>query len=280
MTQEEQPSMLTQLRGGLNWKRILVLALLFAVAAVLLVHFSAPAQAQNARPPTIVMPRIQIGTEEAKGPQQVSLALQIMFLLTTLSLAPYILVMATSFIRITIVLSFLRTALGTQQVPPTQVLMGLALFMTLYIMMPVGEKMKEDAFTPYMKQQISVAEAAQRALVPLREFMLKQTRSKDLKLFVRLGHMEEKVKSKKDVPVHVLLPAFIISEIKVAFEIGFMLYLPFLIIDMVVASVLMSMGMFMLSPMSISLPFKLLLFVMIDGWDLIVEGLVRSFHTT
>lgn len=265
----------------LRRNRALVWAiLLLAVVVVLLAGLARPAQAQTVPIPRITMPSIQIGTEPAKQPQQVSMALQIMFLLTTLSLAPYILIMATSFIRITIVLSFLRTALGTQQVPPTQVLMGLALFMTLYVMMPVVMKMKETAYDPYMKQQISVAEAAQKALVPLREFMLSQTRSKDLKLFVKLGHMEDKVKSKKDVPIHVLLPAFIISEVKVAFEIGFMLYLPFLIIDMVVASVLMSMGMFMLSPMSISLPFKLLLFVMIDGWDLIVEGLVKSFHTT
>ncbi|MBI2252355.1 MAG: flagellar type III secretion system pore protein FliP [Armatimonadetes bacterium] len=203
--------------------------------------------------------------------------LQILLLLTTLTLAPYILVMTTAFIRITIVLSFLKSALGTQQVPPTQVLMGLALFMTLYVMMPVGAEMNKSALQPYLKGEISQNLALEKALTPLRKFMLSQTRNKDLKLFVNLAKLK-KITSREKVPNYVLLPAFVISEIKTAFEIGFLIYIPFLVIDMVVASVLMSMGMFMLSPMAISTPFKLLLFVMIDGWELVVSGLVKSFR--
>jgi flagellar biosynthetic protein FliP len=255
------------LRGGVL---ILLLALcLVAVAA-------SPAQAPPV--PQIVLPKIQIGDQMVKGTKALALPLQILILMTTLTLAPYILVMTTAFIRITIVLSFLRSALGTQQVPPTQVLMGLALFMTLYVMMPVGHAMNKTAIQPFIKGTISQNEALSRAAMPLRDFMLRQTRSKDLKLFVTMAKIQTKIKSKKDVPFYVLMPAFVISEVKTAFEIGFIIYLPFLVIDMVVASVLMSMGMFMLSPMSISLPFKLLLFVMIDGWDLLVMGLIKSFH--
>ncbi|MCL5036818.1 MAG: flagellar type III secretion system pore protein FliP [Chloroflexi bacterium] len=213
----------------------------------------------------------------AQGPQNMSVMLQLLMLLTVLSLSPYILVMATSFIRITIVLSFIRTALGTQQVPPTQVLMGLALFMTLYVMMPVGQDINKNALQPYFAGKISQQQFFQKVVPPIRDFMLKQTRTKDLKLFLKMAKISD-VQTKKDVPIYVLLPAFVVSEVTTAFQIGFVLYLPFLIIDMVVASVLMSMGMFMLSPMSISLPFKLLLFVMIDGWDLVVDGLVKSFR--
>ncbi|MCD6309534.1 MAG: flagellar type III secretion system pore protein FliP [Candidatus Eremiobacteraeota bacterium] len=241
---------------------------------LLLAATAIPALAQE--PPEIVLPKIQIGEEMLQGPQNVSIMLQLIFMLTVLSLSPYILVMATSFIRITIVLSFIRTALGTQQVPPTQILMGLALFMTLYIMMPVAEDVNKNSLQPYFAGKLSQAEMLKRMAPPIKDFMLKQTRSKDLKLFIRMAKLK-KLESRRDVPMYVLLPAFVLSEITTAFQIGFILYLPFLIIDMVVASVLMSMGMFMLSPMSISLPFKLLLFVMIDGWDLVVDGLVKSF---
>lgn len=227
--------------------------------------------------PQIVLPEINIGGGAAKGPQAVAMPLQLLALLTVLTLAPYILVMTTAFVRITIVLSFLRSALGTQQVPPTQVLMGLALFLTFYIMAPVGEKMNKDALQPFLKGKMSQAKALDNALSPLRDFMLRQTRDKDIVLFLDLSGLKDKVKKRVETPLQVLIPAFIISEIKTAFEIGFLIYLPFLIIDMIVASVLMSMGMFMLSPMAISTPFKLLLFVMIDGWDLLVEGLVKSF---
>lgn len=230
-----------------------------------------------AQVPQIVLPKINIGGEAAKKPSSLVMPLQILMLLSILSLAPYLLVMMTSFIRVAIVLSFIRTALGTQQVPPTQVLMGLALFITLYVMMPVGTKINNDALQPYLKEKISQREFFQKAFDPLKVFMIKQTREKDLALFFDLAKIK-RPKTRTDAPMHVLLPAFMVSEIKTAFEIGFLLYIPFLVIDMVVASVLMSMGMFMLSPMSISLPFKLLLFVMIDGWELIVKGLVSSFH--
>lgn len=229
--------------------------------------------------PNIVLPKINIGGEVVKGPGSVALPLQLLALLTVLTLAPYILVMTTAFIRITIVLSFLRSALGTQQVPPTQVLMGLALFLTFFIMMPVGEKMNKGALQPFLKGRISQNAALDKAQTPLKQFMLDQTRDKDLELFLKMAKINpEKLKKRIQTPIHVLIPAFVISEIKTAFEIGFLIYLPFLIIDMIVASVLMSMGMFMLSPMAISTPFKLLLFVMIDGWDLLVEGLVKSFN--
>jgi flagellar biosynthetic protein FliP len=231
--------------------------------------------ASSAPVPQIDLPDISIGVSPEAAKRPLALPLQMLMLMTILSLAPYILVMTTSFIRITIVLSFLRTAMGTQQVPPTQVLMGLGLFMTLYIMMPVGSKINNEALKPYLQEKIPQKVFFQKASEPIKDFMLRQTRDKDLYLFVKLAKVT--VASRKNVPLHVLLPAFVISEIKTAFEIGFLLYIPFLVVDMVVSSVLMSMGMFMLSPMTISLPFKLLLFVMIDGWQLIVDGLVRSF---
>jgi flagellar biosynthetic protein FliP len=185
--------------------------------------------------------------------------------------------MCTAFIRITITLSFLRTAMGTQQVPPTQVLMGLALFLTMFVMAPVGEKINNEALQPYMAGKIPQAEFFAKAYSPIQDFMLYQTRDKDLLLFSDIARV--KVKTRKEIPFYVLLPSYVLSEIKTSFEIGFLLYIPFLVIDMVVASVLMSMGMFMLSPMSISLPFKLLLFVMIDGWQLVIRGVVESFNT-
>ncbi|MBI2266788.1 MAG: flagellar type III secretion system pore protein FliP [Armatimonadetes bacterium] len=231
----------------------------------------------GAETPRIELPKITIGEETVKGPKSLVLSFQILILLTTLSLAPYLLIMTTSFIRISIVLSFIRSALGTQQVPPTQVLMGLALFMTIYVMMPVLKDVNEQAVRPYMKGKMSQMEALQKAGTPIQEFMLKNVREKDLALFVSLAKMP-RPKTKKEVPLHVLVPAFMISEVKTAFEIGFIVYLPFLVIDMIVASVLMSMGMFMLSPMSISLPFKLLLFVMIDGWELVIKGMISSFR--
>ncbi|MEW6277400.1 MAG: flagellar type III secretion system pore protein FliP [Candidatus Eremiobacterota bacterium] len=202
--------------------------------------------------------------------------LQVGLVLTLFSLAPYILVMTTSFVRVTVTLSFLRTALGTQQVPPTQVLMALSLFLTMYIMAPVGIRMNDEAIQPYYRQEIKQKEAFKKLIAPLREFMLMQTRDKDLGLFLGLGNI--KVDKRENVPFYVLLPAYILSEIKTSFEIGFLLYIPFLVIDMIVASVLMSMGMFMLSPMTISLPFKLLMFVSIDGWHIIIQGLVQSFN--
>jgi len=226
--------------------------------------------------PTFEMPGISIDGKKMGERQQVSTMLQVSFALTTLTLAPYILVMCTAFIRVTVTMSFLRQALGTQQVPPTQVLMGLGLFITMYVMAPVGSKMNKNAIQPYLAGSIDQGKFIQEFTTPLRQFMLFQTRDKDLKLFTGLGKI--KVDNRKDVPFYVLCPAYVLSEIKTSFQIGFLLYIPFLVIDMIVSSVLMAMGMFMLSPMTISLPFKLLMFVMIDGWHLIITGLVKSFN--
>lgn len=223
------------------------------------------------------LPRIDIGVEPARSPKDVSASLQILVLLTVLTLAPAILIMLTSFTRIVIVLSFVRSALGSQQVPPNQVLIGLALFLTFFVMAPALGAANEQALQPYLRGEISQQVALDRAAVPFREFMLKQTREKDLALFTALAKAKRPA-NPSEVPMLVLIPAFTISELKTAFEIGFLIYVPFLVIDMVVASVLMSMGMLMLPPVMISLPFKLLLFVMVDGWNLVIGSLLRSFR--
>lgn len=193
-----------------------------------------------------------------------------------IAILPTILILTTSFTRIIITLSFVRNSLGTQQTPPNQVLMGLALFLTLFIMQPVYSQMNEQAFEPLQAGEIATEEAMNRAAVPMKEFMLKQTRTKDLELFIELSKVEIPDKP-VDTPLMTLVPAFAISELRTSFTIGFLIFIPFLIIDIVVASVLMSMGMFMLSPVMISMPFKLLLFVLVDGWYLVVESLVKGF---
>ncbi|PIP71461.1 MAG: flagellar biosynthetic protein FliP [Nitrospinae bacterium CG22_combo_CG10-13_8_21_14_all_47_10] len=223
----------------------------------------------------IPLPSLQLGMEDVDDPGKVSSALQILFLLTILTLAPSILIMTTSFARIIIVLSFLRQAMGTQQTPPTQVLIGLGLFLTLFVMGPTWSEINEKALQPYLKEEISQVDALKMAEAPLKSFMLQQTREKDLSLFVNLG--DGKRASDSEVEIQSLIPAFIISELKTAFQIGFLIYIPFLILDMVVASILLSMGMMMLPPVLISLPFKLMLFVMVDGWYLIVGSLIKSF---
>ena len=223
----------------------------------------------------IPLPSLQLEMEDVDDPGKVSSALQILFLLTILTLAPSILIMTTSFARIIIVLSFLRQAMGTQQTPPTQVLIGLGLFLTLFVMGPTWSEINKNALQPYLNEEISQMDALKLAEAPLKSFMLAQTREKDLSLFVNLGDGERGSDSK--VEIQSLIPAFIISELKTAFQIGFLIYIPFLILDMVVASILLSMGMMMLPPVLISLPFKLMLFVMVDGWYLIVGSLIRSF---
>ncbi|WAM33438.1 flagellar type III secretion system pore protein FliP [Caldicellulosiruptor morganii] len=210
------------------------------------------------------------------NPKDVSAAIQLIIFLTLLTLAPSILIMMTSFTRILIVLGFVRNALGTQQMPPNQILIGLALFLTFFIMAPVGDKIYTQSYQPYIKGEITSQEALKRAEKPLKEFMLKNTRKKDLDLFVKLGNINPDTDI-KNLPLRVVIPAFIISELKSAFEMGFIIYVPFLIIDMVVASILMSMGMLMIPPVMISLPFKILLFILVDGWGLVVESLIRSF---
>lgn len=204
--------------------------------------------------------------------------LQMLLILTALSLAPSIIIMVTSFTRIIVVFHFLRTALGTQTTPPNQVLIGLALFMTLAIMSPVMTKVNKEAVQPYMNGKVKQEQAIEKGLAPIRTFMLKQTRDKDLKLFMTINDQKSSdVKSYDDIPTTTIIPAFIISELRTAFIIGFLIYLPFIVIDMVVASTLMSMGMMMLPPTTISLPFKILLFILADGWNLVVGQLVESF---
>jgi flagellar biosynthesis protein FliP len=210
-------------------------------------------------------------------PENVSTSVKFLLLLTVLSLAPSILVLMTSFTRILIVLSFVRTSLGTQQMPPNQVIIGISLFLTFFIMAPIFSEINEEALTPLFNEEINLEQAYERAALPLKEFMSKHTRQKDLALF--LGYAgADKPKTINDIPLTALVPAFAISEIKTAFQIGFMIFIPFLIIDMVVASVLMSMGMMMLPPVMIALPFKILLFVLVDGWYLVVKSLLLSFN--
>ncbi|MFC2469039.1 MAG: flagellar type III secretion system pore protein FliP, partial [Negativicutes bacterium] len=202
--------------------------------------------------------------------------LQIMAVLTILSLAPSILVMTTAFIRIVVVLGFLRNALSTQNVPPNQVVVALSLFLTFYIMAPYWSEANENGIQPYLAGRITQEEALKNTVAPLREFMFKQTRESDLALFVNLSQAE-RPNSPEDVSTFTLIPAYVISELKTAFQIGFMVYIPFIVIDMIVASTLMSMGMMMLPPTMISLPFKILLFVMVDGWHLLIKSLIMSF---
>ncbi|MGB3837611.1 MAG: flagellar type III secretion system pore protein FliP [Rhodanobacter sp.] len=214
----------------------------------------------------------------ADGSQSWTLSLQMLALMTALTLLPAIALMMTSFTRIIIVLGFLRQALGTQSTPPNQVLLGLALFLTLFVMSPVLTRAYDDGIKPYMDGQITAEQALPAASVPFKHFMLEQTRDADLQLFTRLAK-EKPYASKADVPFKVAMPAFLTSELKTAFQMGFLLFIPFLIIDLVVASVLMSMGMMMVSPMIISLPFKIMLFVLVDGWTLLLGTLAGSFYT-
>jgi flagellar biosynthetic protein FliP len=222
------------------------------------------------------IPSVNIGIGQADSPQQVSTTLQIVALLTVLTLAPSIVIMTTSFVRIVVVMGFLRNALSTQNVPPNQVVIALSLFLTFYIMAPYWGQANEQGIQPYLAGQITQEEALNNTMQPIREFMLKQTRESDLALFVNLSDAP-RPDGPEDVSTVTLIPAFLISELKTAFQIGFMIYIPFIVIDMIVASTLMSMGMMMLPPVMISLPFKILLFVMVDGWHLLIKSLIVSF---
>ena len=226
--------------------------------------------------PDLATPFFTIGMDNASQSLAPTVTLQIFLLMTVLSLAPAILIMVTSFTRIVIVLSLLRRALGTMQMPPNQVMIGLALFLTFFIMAPVWQQINLSALQPYLDKKISNQQALQNAVAPLKDFMFKQTREKDLALFVDIAKLQ-RPRNIADIPTTVLIPSFIISEVKTAFQIGLLLYVPFLIIDMVVASVLLSMGMMMLPPIMVSLPFKLMLFVLADGWYLLVGSLVKGF---
>ncbi|HHV29880.1 flagellar type III secretion system pore protein FliP [Acetivibrio mesophilus] len=234
-----------------------------------------------AEPESIALPKLGFTVESSDNPQDVSTTIQIIMLLTVLTLAPSILIMMTSFVRIIIVLSFFRNAIGTQQMPPNQVLIGLALFLTLFIMSPVLTEINDTAFKPYSNQEITQEVAMERSSDTIKRFMLKQTSKDDLGLFVSLSGMETPIKEEEipKLPLTIIIPAFLISELTVAFKIGFLIYLPFLVIDMVVSSTLMSMGMMMLPPVMISLPFKILLFIMVGGWNLMTQMIVNSFVT-
>lgn len=222
------------------------------------------------------LPSLNIGVGTATKPGDVTTTIQIFLLLTILSLAPSLLIMTTSFTRIVVVLSFLRTAMGTQQAPSNQIILALSLFLTFFIMTPVWQQVNRDAYQPYKAGTLSQEQAFEKAVQPIRKFMLSQTREKDLGLFVSLSK-QERPKNANDIPTLTIIPAFMISELRTAFQIGFLIYLPFIVVDMVVASVLMSMGMMMLPPVMISLPFKILLFVLVDGWGLVLGSLVKSF---
>lgn len=223
------------------------------------------------------LPNISLNIGGKADPLKTSTTIQLLFILTVLSLAPAILLMLTSFTRIVVVLSLLRHAIGTQQMPPNQIVIGMALFLTFFIMAPVWQKVNTEALQPFYEDRITSEEAFSLASAPIKDFMLKHTREKDLALFVKIAK-ENRPEKPSDIPLSVLIPAFVISELKTAFQIGFLIYMPFFIIDIVVASILLSMGMMMLPPIMISLPFKLLLFVLVDGWHLIVESLVKSFQ--
>jgi len=224
-----------------------------------------------------IIPSVNVEVGTAENPEQVASTLQVIAVLTLATIAPGILMMTTSFIRIVVIIGFLRNALATQNVPPNQVIVSLAMFITFYIMAPYWSQANDNGLQPYLAGQISQEEAITNVLEPMREFMFRQTREADLALFVNLADAE-RPETQEDVSTFVLIPAFMISELKTAFQIGFMLYVPFIVIDMIVATTLMSMGMMMLPPVMISLPFKILLFVMIDGWHLLIRSIIVSFR--
>jgi flagellar biosynthetic protein FliP len=223
-----------------------------------------------------LLPGIHLDVGDSGNLTDTSLSLKLLILLTILSVAPSILLLMTSFTRIAIVLSFVRTALGTQQMPPNQVIMGLSLFLTFFIMGPTFQEINQQALQPFLKGEISQQEAFTKASVPMKEFMAKQTRESDLKLFLEYRH-ETNIKSIQEIPLTSLVPAFVISELKTAFQMGFLIFIPFVVIDMIVSSILMAMGMMMVPPSLIALPFKILLFILVDGWHLVVQSLFVSF---
>ena len=228
------------------------------------------------------IPDISLQINGSENPRDLSNSVELLLLFTILTLLPSIIIMMTSFTRIIVILSFLKSAMGTQQTIPSQVVLGLALFLTFFIMAPVGNQVYSEALRPYFDNEINQQQALDTAMVPVRDFMLKQTREKDIKLFMDMSKDESIVNSDSleldDIPTTVLIPSFIISELKTGFQVGFLLFLPFIVIDMVVASTLMSMGMMMLPPMMISLPFKILLFVLVDGWEMVVKSIVMGFN--
>jgi flagellar biosynthetic protein FliP len=253
------------------WRRSRAALLVLGLAGVGLLLGGCGTGTGNGALPSV---RVQVGGPE--GGDSMAVGVQLLLLLTVLSLVPAILMMVTSFIRISIVLSFARSAIGMPQLPPNQILLGLSLFLTVFVMAPIWTQINDQALQPFLANEISMNDAIARGSTPLREFMLKQTRERDLALFMSLGKLDQP-NTVDDVPMYVVIPSFMISELKTAFQMGFLILLPFVVIDMVVSSALMSMGMMMLPPTTISLPFKVLLFVMADGWYLISRSLVTSF---
>jgi len=225
---------------------------------------------------TIPLPKIGIDIGTADSPEDISVTLQILLLMTVLSLAPSLMIMTTAYLRLIIVFHFLKSALGTQQMPPSQLLAGIALFLTFFIMAPTWTKVNDDALQPLMNGELTIDEAYDKGVVPIRDFMFSNVRDEDLALFIDIAEIDQP-EIRKDLPTYIILPAFALSELRAGFIIGFFLFIPFIMVDMIVASILLSMGMMMIPPMMISLPFKILLFILIDGWSLVIGSVVRSF---
>ncbi|MGC8764987.1 MAG: flagellar type III secretion system pore protein FliP [Brevinematia bacterium] len=249
----------------------------FGVVCVLLLMLSSGGIIHSQQAQRLPIPTIGLNIQEAKTPRQVALSLQILFLVTIISLAPTLLIVLTSYIRLYIVLSFVSRGLATQTIPPNQVIVSLALFITLFVMFPTFSKSYQDGVRPYLDGKISLEEGYKKAILPVREFMFKQTSERYIYRFVKMSKLE-RPRTPEDVPTYVLIPAFILNELTISFYMGMLILIPFTIIDIVVASVLMSMGMMMLPPIMISFPLKLLLFLLVDGWDLLIEKLILSFR--
>lgn len=241
------------------------------ISLLVLFFFGIDTAAQS----TVPFPKIDLGVGQAQSGEDVSTTLQILLLLTVLSLAPSILIMTTSYLRIIIVFHFLKNALGTQQMPPNQLLAGIALFVTFFIMAPTWSQVNELALTPLMEDEITLEEAYDKGVEPIRDFMFERVRNEDLELFIGMTNIE-RPESKNDLPTYILVPAFALSELRAGFIIGFFLFIPFIMVDLIIGSILLSMGMMMIPPMMISLPFKVLLFILVDGWNLVVHSVVRG----
>ncbi len=249
--------------------------LFLVIIAALFIFFAADSFAQQ-KSVSIPFPKINLDVGTAQNGNDVSVTLQILLLMTVLSLAPSIVIMTTAYLRIIIVLHFLKSALGTQQMPPSQLLAGVALFVTFFIMAPTWNKVNDEALKPLMANKINVEDAYNKGIEPIRQFMFKQTRDEDLELFIGLSN-QPRPANRNEVSTIILIPSFVLSELRAGFIMGFFLFIPFIMVDMIISSILMSMGMMMMPPMMISLPFKILLFILVDGWNLIIGSLVRSF---
>jgi len=249
------------------------------IVFLLIILFAATSfaqQTQQTQSLSFPLPKLDVQVGSSDNPQDVSVTLQILLLMTILALAPSIMIMTTAYLRIIIVFHFLKSALGTQQMPPGQLLAGVALFITFFVMAPTWNKVNEEALKPLMDEKITTEEAYNKGIEPIREFMFRNVRDEDLGLFISLANMT-RPNNRNELPTYIVIPAFVISELRTGFIIGFFLFIPFLMVDMIISSILMSMGMMMLPPMLVSLPFKILLFILVDGWNLIIGSVVRSF---